>query len=554
MRGRRNLWATAATLTAVAVVTVACGGGGSGDDGTSGGSGAEDGGGKPVPGGSVRYAVEAENPGGWCLPEAQLDIAGIQVARTVYDTLTIPNEQGEYVGMLAESYEASPDQTTFTFHLRPGVKFHDGTTLDSTVVKNNLDAYRGTYPARSPLLFAISLKNIADVTAPDPMTVVVTTTTPWPALPAYMYGSGRMGMMAQAQLDDPATCDTKLIGTGPFKLKEWKINDHFTAEKNRDYWMKDGDGARLPYLEEITYQPIPDSNSRYTALSAGDMDMEHDSAAQTIQQIRDAAEAGTLNLVTTDKYTDVYYELINQSKPPFDNITARKALALSLDADAYNEVRNLGLFTMASGPFAPGAVGYLEDAGMPTYDLAEAKKMVTQYEQETGQPLEFTMASTNDAETKKDVQYLQQLAEKAGMKVTTKDIEQASLIDTALGGDFQVIVNWRNHPGGDPDEQYIWWHSEAPTNFSRIKDPEVDRLLDSGRVETDPAKRKTIYEDLNRRFAERVDNVWLSWVDWNIASNPNVFGVYGPDNPDGSKPFPGLANGHSVAGLWVASS
>ena len=65
------------------------------------------------------------------------------------------------------------------------------------------------------------------------MTVVVTTTTPWPALPAYMYGSGRMGMMAQAQLDDPATCDTNLIGTGPLKFKEWEINDHFTAERTR---------------------------------------------------------------------------------------------------------------------------------------------------------------------------------------------------------------------------------------------------------------------------------------------------------------------------------
>ena len=76
--------------------------------------------------------------------------------------------------------------------------------------------------------------------------------------------------------------------------------------------------------------------------------------------------------MTTEKYTDVYYELINQSKPPFDNITARKALAMSLDADAYNEVRNLGLFTMAFGPFAPGWSATSRIPGCP-YDLTEAK-------------------------------------------------------------------------------------------------------------------------------------------------------------------------------------
>ena len=116
MRGRRNLWAIAATLTAVAVVAVVCGGGGSGDDGSSGGSGTETGGGKPVEGGSVSYAIEAENPGGWCLPEAQLDIAGIQVARTDLRHPDHPERERRLRRHASPSrYEASPDQTTFTF-------------------------------------------------------------------------------------------------------------------------------------------------------------------------------------------------------------------------------------------------------------------------------------------------------------------------------------------------------------------------------------------------------------------------------------------------------
>ena len=83
------------------------------------------------------------------------------------------------------------------------------------------------------------------------MTVEVDT-VPWVAFPAYLYSSGRLGIVAQAQLDDTKTCASKLIGTGPFMMKDWKRNDHFTAVKNPNYWRKDANGVQLPYLDQIT--------------------------------------------------------------------------------------------------------------------------------------------------------------------------------------------------------------------------------------------------------------------------------------------------------------
>ena len=88
-------------------------------------------------------------------------------------------------------------------------------------------------------------------------------------------------------------------------------------------------------------------------------------------------------------------------------------------------------------------------------------------------------------------------------------------------------------------------------NFGRFKDPEIDLLLDAGRLEADPAKREQIYEDLNRRFADRLWNLWSLWSMWTIGTATDVHGVIGPDLPDGSKPFPGLADGHPVTGLWI---
>lgn len=116
--------------------------------------------------------------------------------------------------------------------LRPGITFHDGSKLDAKVVANNLNAYRGKYKARSPLLFVFVLENIATVEATDDMTVTVTTKTPWPSFPNFLWNDGRLGIVGQAQLDDAKGCDKNLVGTGPFVKKEWKINDHFTATKN----------------------------------------------------------------------------------------------------------------------------------------------------------------------------------------------------------------------------------------------------------------------------------------------------------------------------------
>ena len=133
------------------------------------------------------------------------------------------------------------------------------------------------------------------------------------------------------------------------------------------------------------------------------------------------------------------------------------------------------------------------------------------------------------------------------MKLTSTD--QAALIDRAIGGDFELAY-FRNHPGGDPDNQYVWWHSSSPVNFGKINDPQVDKALDDGRVESDEAKRAGIYEGMNERFADQVHNIWLVWSLWTVSSQPNVHGVFGPD-VDGEKPFTGLASGHPVTGLWV---
>jgi peptide/nickel transport system substrate-binding protein len=253
-------------------------------------------------------------------------------------------------------------------------------------------------------------------------------------------------------------------------------------------------------------------------------------------------------------YPEVAYTMLNTAKAPFDNQNARLAAAYALDRKAFNKVINLDKFELASGPFGPGEVGYLKDAGFPEFNLKTAKDYVAKYKQETGKDLEWALSTTPDPGTVKAAQLIQNQMQDAGMKVTIRPVEQAALINTALGNDWQATL-WRNHPGGNPDGQYVWWKGGSPVNFGKFNDPQMNTLLDQGRVEADKDKATAIYQDINKLFAQKAYNLWLNWTKWDIATAPDVHGVYGPDLPDGGgKPFPGLATGHPVVGMWVQKS
>ncbi|MEZ5380304.1 MAG: ABC transporter substrate-binding protein [Microthrixaceae bacterium] len=531
---------------AVGMVASSCGGGGGSGDDTSGGPVDE---GTPVSGGRVVYGLEAETNGGWCLPEAQLAIAGIQVAKTIYDTLVAPDETGKMQPLLAESVEPNDAFDEWTITLREGVKFHDGTDLTAEVVKNNLDAFRGQYEGRSSLLFTFVLQDIDSIEAPDDLTVTVKLKRPWVAFDSFLYSSGRFGMMAQAQLDDPDNCDKNLIGTGPFKLKEWKPNDSFVAEKNPDYWQTDADGNQLPYLDEIEYRPLADTDRRIEGLTTGQFDMIHTQGGEANGQLQPEADAGTIEVTANSDWAEVTYFMFNESKPPFDNKDARLAVAHAIDREEFKKLRTSDLQQVASGPFAPDTIGYVEDAGMPEFDVAKAKEHAAAYKEATGEDLSFTFTYGSDPSTLTSVELIQSQLAEADINLQIATTDQAALIDRAIGGDFELLY-WRNHPGGDPDGQYVWWQSGSLVNFGKIDDPEIDKLLEAGREETDAEARAAIYEDLNKRFGSEVHNMWMTWSLWSIASKPEVNGVLGPP-VNGEPPFTGLASGTPVTGLWV---
>ncbi|HMJ75584.1 MAG TPA: ABC transporter substrate-binding protein [Iamia sp.] len=511
-------------------------------------------------GGSLTYAVEAETGDGWCLQEAQLAISGILVARAIYDTLTVPNSEGEFVPYLAKDVQPNDDYTQWTITVRDDVTFHDGTPLTAEVVKNNLDAYRGADGdhARSPLLFLFVLDNIESVEVSGESDVVVTTKVPWVAFPAFLYSSGRLGITGQAQLDDTESCNTNLVGTGPFMLAspdDWIEGREFKATKNPEYWQNAPDGQPYPYLDELIFEPIVDSEQRVNALQADDVQMGHFSAADDILSVRDLTDSGDLASYESNTNAEVGFLQLNDSRPPFDDVRIRRAIALAIDPADYAETINKGVLPSANGPFAPGSPAYLEDTGYPTEgDPAEAEALIADYVAEVGEIRPIVLMNTPDTLSQEQSVYLQQTLEAVGLPIELETVQQDALIDRSISGEYDMQA-FRNYPGGDPDELYVWFKSLSPVNFSRIDDPEIDRLLDEGRSETDPAVRDQIYQDINRRFGEQVWDVWFDFTNWTIGAQPGVHGytpeTFPPLPDDGGSFDEGITVGHPLHGLWV---
>ena len=568
-----------ALVLAASLLAVSCGGSKSNDpeagpDSESAGLNAQAGesgltdAGEPQRGGTLLYGVEAESTAGFCLAEAQLAISGMLAVRAFYDTLTVPNAEGGYVPYLAKSVEPNADSTEWTITLRDGIKFHDGTDLDATVVKNNLDAYRGKYAGRNSLLFSFILQDIADVTVADPLTVKVTTKRSWVSFPAFLFASSRLGIMAQAQLDAPGeACANKPIGTGPFKFVSWTKNQKLVGERNETYWQIAPDGKPYPYVDGIEFRPSPDSTVRSQSIESGVLNIIHTTDGEKISALfRELRDDGKANMLVSEDSAEVSFIQLNHTVPPFNDVRMRRALALASDRDDVNRRVNAGLPTVAEGPFGPGSIGFLEDTGFPQYDIEAAKALLAEYqaenpEAETG----FTISSTTDPAVKRIAELIQQRASEVGIKIKIDVVEKAALIDRAISKNYQAMV-FRNYPGGDPDINYVWWYGKGnPVNFGGWEDEELDKLLDAGRSETDPAKRTEIYQDVNRRMATEVHGMWAWFTPWAVVTAPEVHNILGPPLPGADpsqageattddpaqQPSTGLATGHSLLGLWI---
>jgi ABC-type transport system substrate-binding protein len=482
--------------------------------------------GKPVKGGSVTMGIDTEESG-FDPTSARWDEGGFLYGRSVFDPIAIVNAQGQVEPYLAQSITSNADFTSWTITLKPNIVFHDGTPLDGNALHVNLEKQ-----ASSALVGPAFATNIQDVAQSGPMSVTITTKTPWEPLP-YYFAQGQTGYVAAPSMLNDPNGTSHPVGTGPFVFKEWIPNSHMTATRNPHYWRKG-----YPYLDSITYKPIIDPNARAAALDTGEIDLMHTNSPTSLQQFRgDKKWAYYDNSGQVLGQPTVQCIMLNTSASPFNNKTLRYAMAKCINQAQFSKVINKGIDAPMHGLFIPGSE-YYTSTSYPTYDPSSAAKLVSQIKKQGG-TVSFNLNATSNSDVQRAAQFLQQAFQQAGMNVTINTIAQSTLINDALAGTYQATL-WRQFGAVDPDLNYVWWTTQLASgplalNMARNVDPRIQTALVAGRTTGVKSARIKQYQKINQYLAEDMPYMWLGRDTWAVVANPKVQNFANPKTPNGSK-------------------
>ena len=537
-----------AALGASGGLLAACSSGSSSSTTSSGTSGHPDGvtTATPKPGGQLIFGVDAEEKG-FSPTQGTFDEVGILYARTVFDPLMILGDDSTPHPYLAESVTPNSDYSVWTITLQPNLVFHNGTPCDAAAVAANFAAHQAS------ALTGPTLTTVSKVTVTSPLVVTLTMKEPWVPFDYYLTGGigGQFAYVAEPTWLNTGS-QTNPVGTGPFVFSEWVPNDHFTATKNPHYWR-----PNLPYLDSITYKPIPDPDQLLATLQSGGVDIMHTDTANVTTTLRADTSLGYIDdSVHLAGEPDMGCLLLNLSKPPFDNLKVRQATAYAISSAQYVEVIDQGVNPTSNGPFTSTSPYYVADNGYPVYNPSKASQLVKEVQQQTGQPVTVALNHTPDSQTTKIAQYLQQKLQAVGMTVTLSPVQQADIINTALLGTFQGQL-WRQFGAVDPDLNYIFW---SPTNAStpgfainmaRNTDPNMQTALIKGRQSPAQSDRVAAYQEVSKLMGSDIPYVWYDRTVWAIGAEPKVENFANPTTPAGAKAFPFIGGAIWPTQIWI---
>ena len=424
---------------------------------------------------------------------------------------------------LATSWEISDDGKTYTFHLREGVKFHDGSMFDAEAVKFNFDRmlkddhpYHNTGPF--PLAFFFSA--IQETTVIDQYTVQLSLDAPYaPLLSNLAYPTGLIVSPAAVK-EYGEDFGRNPSGTGAFKFASWESNVRVVVEKNEEYW----DGA--PPLQAVVFRPITDNNTRVTEMLSGGIDM--------------MVEVPPDNVATfsNEKFTiyeqagpHLWFLILNCKEGPFSNKSVRQAVNYAIDKEALVNSVLSGTAEVAAGPTPPAFAWAYNDALSPyPYDPEKAKQLIADAGFEGA---ELTFYVTEGGSGMLDPipmgTAIQADLAKVGLKVNIETYEWNTFlgkVNPGLEGKADMAeMAWMTN---DPDTLPFLalrteaWPDKGGFNSGYYSNPEVDELLEKARVSTDQNERAELYRKMQEIVYD--DAPWAFVANWkqNAVSTSSV--------------------------------
>ena len=455
-------------------------------------------------------------------PSLARTYVGRIVFASICDKLFDIDEKLAVVPQLALSHETSADGKTVTIKLRPGVKFHDGEIFDAAAAKYSLERHlnmKGSF--RKPEISAIDSIDVV-----DPATIKLNLKAPFSPLLAQL--TDRAGMMVSPKAADAAgdKFGLKPVCAGPYKFVERVQQDRIVVEKFADYWNKDN-----VFIDKITYLPIVDGTVRLANLRSGGLDLIERVLATDIKTVRDNPKL-KLSKATSLGYLGLTINLANGDKantPLAKDPRVRRALELSIDREALNQVVFNGEFVPGNQWVSPQNPYYQQAFPVPKRDIAKAKALMK--EAGVTGPLTLDFMVPNGPETRAVAEVVQSMAAEAGFDLKIRVTEFATSLKQGEDGAYQIyLIGWSGR--SDPDgNSFSFQTCGSPQNNAKYCDKDVDAAHQEARTKSDPAERKKAYEKVAAKFLTEGSIVYLYHTQVLVAHTDKVEGY--KQMPDG---------------------
>ena len=452
------------------------------------------------------------------------------VTKSFYEGLFSFDKDMKLKNVLAEGYEVSKDGLVYTFKLRTGVKFHDGTDFNAAAAKANLD--RVMDPANR-LLRANQFNRVSKVEAVNPQTLRVTLKEPFgPFINALAHASA--AMISPAGLAKWGSKDIAFhpVGTGPFEFVEWKQTESIVGRKFAGYWKKG-----YPKVDQVTWKPVTENNTRAAMLQTGEADFAF---TLPYEQIATLKNSDKLEVVSAPSIIQRFLTFNNLQKP-FDNVKVREAIGYAINKEALAKVAFNGHAFPAQG-FVPQGVEYAVKMQPIPYNVQKARELL----KEAGYPNGFESvlwSHYTNTTSQKVIQFLQQQLQQVGIKVTVEALEPGKRVE--------LVDSWPDPKTSKLRMHYVGWSSStgeadwalrplfsteswAPklANYAFYSNPVFDEAVAKALVTTNGAERAAFYKTAQEQLAKDLPRIPLVTEDILYAHSKLLSGVY--VMPDGN--------------------
>ncbi len=450
-------------------------------------------------------------------PALGYDFTANVVICNITEGPTMVDTTGALQPLLAESVE-QPDQLTYIYNLRPGVKFHDGTELAAADVIATIERVRNPAIA-SPMAWMYDATESIEATGDLQVTIKLTEPS---GTFQYVSSTTAMHVMPKSLIDSTIDTPTQSpIGTGPYKFDSWAAGSEITLQKNDEYWQ---DGK--PYFQTAIFKIITDPTTRTAGLSTGELQMVRDIQPDQLAVVQGIENVELLEVIG---YSCEMVVMRNDQEP-FNDANVRKAVSMAIDVQSILENLYLGAAVQANSttvpPTMPGSAS--EELTPVTFDVEGAKAALA----ESAYPDGFDTKLLVDSESTlrvAEAQAIQQMLLEIGVNVEIDQVPNADRITAFQTGDYEGMAfhEWgADFPDANGMLLPLFLSTSVPpqNNQSYYSNPDADALMSGAEAEGDPEKRTQMLIDAQKLIAADMPIIWLDHNKWFMAMDKSLTG------------------------------